>query len=53
MPVNIVTDSVADLPSPVVEELEITVILINVRFGDKVYRDGIDLASEEFLASKF
>ena len=36
MPVKVVTDSVADLPSQVVEELGITVIPLNVRFGEKV-----------------
>lgn len=48
MPVKVVTDSVADLPSKVVKELGITVIPLNVRFGEKVYRDGIDLTTEQF-----
>ena len=48
MTVRIVTDSVADLPSQVVEELGITVIPLNVRFGTEVYRDGIDLTAEQF-----
>lgn len=48
MTVKIVTDSVADLPSEVVRELGVTVVPLNVRFGDKVYRDGIDLTAEEF-----
>jgi len=48
MTVKIVTDSVADLPSKVVKELGITVIPILVRFGEKVYRDSIDLTSEQF-----
>ena len=48
MPVKVVTDSVADLPPQVVEELGITVIPLNVRFGEEVYRDGIDLTSEQF-----
>ena len=48
MTVKIVTDSVADLPPQVVEELGITVIPLNVRFGTEVYRDGIDLTAEEF-----
>jgi len=46
--VKIVTDSVADLPSDVVKELGITVIPLLVRFGEKVYRDGIDLTAEQF-----
>jgi len=48
MTVKIVTDSVADLPSQVVEELGITVIPLNVRFGEEVYRDGIDITTEQF-----
>jgi len=48
MPVKVVTDSVADLPTQIVKELGITVIPINVRFGEKVYRDGIDLTTEQF-----
>ena len=48
MTVKVVTDSVADLPSQVIEELGITVIPLNVRFGEKVYRDGIDLTTDQF-----
>ena len=49
MPVKVVTDNVADLPSQVVEELGITVSPLNVRFGEKVYRDGI---YQELTSSK-
>ncbi len=48
MPAKVVTDSVADLPPQVINELGITVIPLNVRFGEKVYRDGIDLTTEQF-----
>ena len=48
MTVKIVTDSAADLPSVVVKELGVTVIPLLVRFGEQVYRDGIDLTSEQF-----
>ncbi|HUV56356.1 MAG TPA: DegV family protein [Dehalococcoidales bacterium] len=48
MTVKIVTDSVADLPSEVAKQLGITVIPLNVRFGEEVYRDGIDLTADEF-----
>jgi DegV family protein with EDD domain len=48
MPVKVVTDSVADLPPQVINELGITVIPLDVRFGDKVYRDGIDLTAGQF-----
>ena len=48
MTVKIVTDSVADLPSQLVQELGITVIPLLVRFGTELYRDGIDLTADEF-----
>jgi DegV family protein with EDD domain len=48
MTIKIVTDSVADLPSQVVSELEITIVPLNVRFGTEVYRDGVDLTAEQF-----
>ena len=48
MAVKIVTDSLGDIPSEVAEELGITVIPVNVIFGTKSYRDGIDLTTEQF-----
>jgi DegV family protein with EDD domain len=48
MSVRVVTDSVADLPPRVAQELGITVVPFNVRFGVEVYRDGIDLTTEQF-----
>jgi DegV family protein with EDD domain len=46
--VRVVTDSLANIPPEMVEELGITVVPTNVHFGQEVYRDGIDLTSEEF-----
>lgn len=48
MTVKIITDSVSDLPPQVVQELGITIVPLNVRFGIEVYRDGIDLTPEQF-----
>ena len=48
MTIKIVTDSVAALPPQVAEGLGITVIPLNVRFGENVYRDGVDLTADEF-----
>lgn len=48
MTVKIITDSVADLPPEVAQELGIAVVPLNVRFGDEIYRDGIDLTAEQF-----
>jgi DegV family protein with EDD domain len=48
MTVKIVTDSVADLPPEVVEELGITVIPLVLRFGAETYRDGVDITLDQF-----
>ena len=48
MPVKVVTDSTADLPDQLVQELGITVVPVYVRFGDKVYRDRVDISEDEF-----
>ena len=50
MTVKIVTDSVADLPPEAVKELGITIVPLHVRFGEEVYRDGIDLTVDEFYS---
>lgn len=47
MPVKIVTDSTADLPSELVDELGISVVPIYIRVGAEVYRDGIDISHDE------
>lgn len=46
--VAIVTDSTADLPREMYEEHGIVVVPLLVHFGDEIYRDGVDLSSEEF-----
>jgi DegV family protein with EDD domain len=46
--VAVVTDSVADLPPYVAEELRITVVPLVIRFGTDVYRDGLDLNAAQF-----
>lgn len=48
MAVRIVTDSVADLPPDLVRELGITVVPLVLRFGEAVYRDGVDMSVDEF-----
>ncbi|MBA7672684.1 Protein DegV [subsurface metagenome] len=50
MTVKIVTDSVADLPPEAAKELGITIVPLHVRFGEEVYRDGIDLTVDEFYS---
>jgi DegV family protein with EDD domain len=46
--VKVVTDSAADLPAGVAQELGITVVPLYVHFGQEVYRDGVDLEADEF-----
>jgi len=48
MKVKIVTDSTADLPSNVCDELGIDVVPLNVHFGEQVLKDGQDVSAEEF-----
>jgi len=48
MTVKIITDSLGDIPDGLAEELDITVIPINVIFGSINYRDGVDLTTEQF-----
>ena len=48
MTIKVVTDSSADLPARLVEELGITVVPLYVRFGDEVYRDRVDISEDEF-----
>jgi DegV family protein with EDD domain len=46
--IKIVTDSTCDLPPAFVKQYEITIVPLYINFGDKSYRDGIDLSRREF-----
>src|SRR5918999_539428 len=48
--VAIVTDSTSDLPPDLVVRHGITVVPLNVHFGEEVFRDGVDLTTDAFLA---
>ncbi len=48
--VAIVTDSVACLPKELIEKYGIEVVPVQVIFGDKVYRDGVDITPSQFYA---
>jgi len=48
MAIKVVTDSTADLPSELAQELGITVVPIYVRFGEEVYRDRVNISEDEF-----
>ena len=47
--IALVTDSTCDLPESVVKDKNITVIPLNVHFGQETFLDGIDLQSNEFF----
>lgn len=48
MTVKVVTDTTADLPASIIADLGIKVVPQYVRFGDKVFRDQVDISNDEF-----
>ncbi|MGD0794673.1 MAG: DegV family protein [Dehalococcoidales bacterium] len=48
MTVKIVTDSTADLPPRLAQDLGITMVPVYLRFGDEVFHDGVDISADEF-----
>jgi DegV family protein with EDD domain len=50
MKVQVITDSTSDMPQGIADELGIRVVPIYLRFGDKIYRDGVDIQKDEFYA---
>ncbi|MEE8573158.1 MAG: DegV family protein, partial [Gemmatimonadota bacterium] len=46
--VRIVTDSTADLPPGLADDLGITVVPLRVHFEDGSFRDGVDLTNKQF-----
>jgi DegV family protein with EDD domain len=50
MLVKIITDSSADLPDQLIEELGITVVPLYVRFGEEVHRDRVSISEDEFYS---
>jgi len=56
MPVKIVTDSTSDISSELARTLDVAVVPAYVKFGDEVYRDGVDISGDGFyqkLATSF
>jgi|TARA_B110000263_G_C15234581_1_gene476361 DegV family protein with EDD domain len=49
MAIRIVTDSTSDIPKNIAETHGITVVPLNVHFGETVFKDGIDLTTEDFF----
>jgi len=48
MPVRIVTDSACDLPEAICQELDIEVVPLTIRFGEREYVDRKDLSADAF-----
>jgi DegV family protein with EDD domain len=48
MTVRVVTDSTADLPPQLAQEMGITVVPLNVRFGNEEFIDGVTINADEF-----
>ncbi|MBU9712476.1 DegV family protein [Evansella tamaricis] len=46
--VKIVTDSTADIPKSLQEELGLTVVPLKVHFGEETFEDGVDLTPSQF-----
>ena len=50
MKIQVITDSTSDMPEGLANELGIRVVPIYLRFGDKTYRDGVDITKDEFYS---
>jgi len=50
MNVQVITDSTCDLPQETVDKMGIRVVPIYVRFGEKFYRDGVDISADQFYS---
>lgn len=48
MAVKVVTDSTADMPPHMAQELGVSVVPLSVIFGDEVYKEGIDIGADLF-----
>jgi len=48
MTVKIVTDSLSDITSDVADELGLSVVPVYVRFGEEVFRDRIEITTDQF-----
>ncbi len=48
MAVKIVTDSLSDITDDLARELGVTVVPLYVRFGEEVFRDRVEMTTDEF-----
>jgi DegV family protein with EDD domain len=48
MTVKIVTDSSSDIPPALAKELDISIVPLYVRFGDEVFKTGVEITNAQF-----
>ncbi|MGD1120028.1 MAG: DegV family protein [Dehalococcoidales bacterium] len=48
MTVKIVTDTLSDITGDLAAKLDVTLVPLYVRFGEEIYRDRVDITSEDF-----
>jgi DegV family protein with EDD domain len=48
--IAVVTDSTADIPPTLAEQLGLTIVPAFVRFGDEEFRDGVDISTDAFYS---
>lgn len=53
MTVRVVTDSASDMPLDLARDLGMTVVPANVHFGTEVFRDGVELTTDQFFDRLF
>lgn len=46
--VRVICDSTGDLTPELIKKYDITIVPLNVHFGQETYRDGIDITADEF-----
>ena len=51
MKVQVITDSTCDMPEHLIKNLGIRIIPIYLRFGEKTYRDCVDITKDEFYST--
>ena len=49
MTIHIVTDSTSDLDPELANQYGITIVPLNVHFGNQTYKDGIDINTDDFF----
>jgi len=49
MAIKIVTDSTSDLDKDTAKNLSVEIVPLNVHFGDEIYKDGIEINSDDFF----